>query len=133
MRSNVPVDHLELVSNGVVVERFSTGANRQHLDVEGMIRIAGSAWILLRAWNDGPHPHVLDTYPYATTSPVYVEAGGQPRRSAEAGQYFMRWVDKITADTMQRADYRTPAEKDAVLADAARARTFYEGCSRITP
>ena len=133
MWSNFPVDHLELVSNGVIAERFSTGSNRQHVDVEGKIRIAESAWILIRAWNDGPHPHVLDTYPYATTSPVYVEVGGQRRRSAEAGRYFMGWVDKITADTVQHADYRTPAEKEAVLADAARARAFYEGCSSTMP
>ena len=97
-------------------------------DVSGELAVAGSGWLLLRAWNDGPDPEVLDIYPYATTSPVYVRVGDRPRRSREAASYFLQWLDRIRTATEQNASYRTAAERAAVLQDVGRARTFYEQC-----
>ena len=36
-----------------------------------------SGWILLRAWNEDADPLVFDLYPYATTSPIYVDVAGR--------------------------------------------------------
>jgi TolB protein len=79
----------------------------------------------LRAWNDGPHPDVLDIYPWATTSPVYVRIGSEGRRSREAAAYFLRWIDRIRAATEKNPQYRSASERDAVLHDLERARRFY--------
>ena len=130
LRSNVPVDHLELIWNGRVTASLSTGADRRSADVSGEIAVTGSGWALLRAWNDGPDPDVLDIYPYATTSPVYVRVGDRPRRSRDAASYFLRWLDRIRAATEHNTNYRTAAERAAVLQDVARARAFYEQCGR---
>ena len=126
LRSNVPVDHLELIWNGRVAASLATAADRQSADVGGEIPVTGSGWLLLRAWNDGPHPDVLDIYPYATTSPIYVHVGGKPRRSADAAAYFLRWIDRIQAATERESSYRTREERGAVLADVRNARAFYE-------
>ena len=126
LRSNVPVDHLELIWNGAVAATVTMGPDRRAADVGGSLAVTGSGWLLLRAWNDGPHDDVLDIYPYATTSPVYVRVGDRIRRSPEAATYFLRWLDRIQAATARNPDYRTAAERAAVLADIARARTFYE-------
>jgi len=91
--------------------------------------VTGSGWLLLRAWNDGPDPNVMDIYPYATTSPVYVRVADAPRRSPEAGAYFLRWVDQIRLATERSTAYRSASERDTVLADVGRARTFYEQCA----
>ena len=88
--------------------------------------------MLLRAWNDTPRPEVLDISPYATTSPVYVQAGDRLRRSADAATYFLRRLDLIQAAVESDATYRTAGERAAVLQDVARARAFYESCRQGT-
>jgi hypothetical protein len=126
LRANFPVDHLELIWNGAVAATLNTGRDRRASDVSGSLAVTGSGWLLLRAWNDGPQADVLDIYPYATTSPVYVRVGDQIRRSREAATYFLRWLDRIRADTERAPDYRTAGERAAVLQDLGRARAFYE-------
>ena len=130
LRANFPVDHLEVIWNGRVAASVNTGSDRRSADVEGDLAVDGSGWLLLRAWNDGPHPDVLDIYPYATTSPVYVHVAGKPRRSAEAATYFMQWLDRIRSATEQNTSYRSATERSAVLDDIVKAREFYERCLR---
>jgi TolB protein len=128
LRANFPVDHLEIVSNDHVVASLPTDANRRSADESGEIPVSQSGWLLLRAWNDGPDPAVLDIYPYATTSPVYVHIGGKKRRSASAASYFLEWLDRIQDATARNDNYRTSGERETVLHDVARARAFYEQC-----
>jgi hypothetical protein len=130
LRANFPVDHFEVVWNGQVVASPPTAADRRSADASGELAVGESGWLLLRAWNDGPEADVLDIYPYATTSPVYVHVGGERRRSREAASYFLRWLDRIQAATADNPSYRTDAERGAVLQDVARARAFYEQCLR---
>jgi hypothetical protein len=130
LRANFPVDHLELIWNGSVVASLNTGQDRRAADVSGAFAVTGSGWLLLRALNDGPQADVLDIYPYATTSPVYVRVGDQIRRSRDAATYFLRWLDRIQAATEHNSSYRTAAERAAVLQAIGRARAFYEQCLR---
>ena len=97
LRANFPVDHLELIWNRAVVARLDGGTDRRAADVTGSFDVTASGWLVLRAWNDGPHPEVLDIYPYATTSPVYVKLAGRVRRSRDAATYFLHWLDRIQA------------------------------------
>ena len=48
---------------------------------------------MLRAFNDAPHPWVLDLYPYATTSPIYIDAPAPP--APEDAAYFVAWMDRV--------------------------------------
>jgi Tol biopolymer transport system component len=159
LRSNVAVDHLELVWNGEVAARLSPGRDGQTADVQGTIvvdgaepdaedagtsvpggaglwtptqpiELRGSGWLVLRAWNSVPNDDVLDIYPFATTSPIYVSVEGRPRRSRGSAEYFLRWLDRIEQATRVHPDYRGEQEREAVLADVARARPFYEACAR---
>ena len=79
------------------------------------MRVDESGWLLLRAWNDGSHPLVLDLYPYGTTGPVYVTVGGEPPRSTEDADYFIAWIDRIRESAADHPDYNTAAERAAVL------------------
>jgi hypothetical protein len=90
LRSPVPVDHLELVRNGEVVKRFDLTGDRMHFDAEGALADAQGGWLLLRAWNDGADPLLLDLYPYATTNPVWLE-GPVPDARGDAA-YFVAWA-----------------------------------------
>ncbi len=126
MRSIVPVDHLEVVYNGEVVRTIELD-DPTSADVAGSVRVDGSGWLLLRAWNEGSHPLVFDLYPYATTSPVYVTVGGERPRSTEDAEYFLAWIDRIRESAANHPDYNTPAERAAVLEHLDRAQRIYEG------
>ena len=65
-------------------EDFRSTGDRRTFDAEGELPVDASGWILLRAWNDAADPLVLDLYPYATTSPVYLELPAR-RPAATAG------------------------------------------------
>lgn len=125
LAANFPVDHLEIVWNGQVVASLEPRKDRLAADVQGTLSVDESGWLLLRAWNDGPHPDVLDIYPWATTSPVYVQVGSDARRSREAATYFLRWVDRIRDAAEKNPAYRSAFDRDAVLQDLERARRFY--------
>src|SRR4029079_17222624 len=126
LRSPVAVDHLELVQNGKVVKAFSLTGERRKLDATGEIPVATSGWVGLRAWNDGADPQVLDIYPYATTSPVYVELpGGLPADPMDAA-YFAAWLDRVIADAERRSDFKDEREKKATLDYLRSARARFE-------
>jgi TolB protein len=126
LRSPVAVDHLELVQNGKVVKAFALTGDRRHFDAEGEVRVANDGWLVLRAWNEHAAPQVMDIYPYATTSPVYVEGfGPRPDASADA-RYFVTWMDRIIAATRARdGDFNDDHERQDTLGYLEKARAGY--------
>ena len=124
LRSPVAVDHLELVYNGKVVKTFRLSGERHSLDAEGELALPRGGWLLLRAWNDHADPLVLDLYPYATTSPIYLERPGAPQGAAEDAAYFVAWMDRAIATTADNADFNNDQECGATLdyLEQARAR-----------
>jgi hypothetical protein len=124
LRSIVPVDHLELVHNGRVVKTFTLRGDRTRLDEIGEVRLEQGGWLVLRAWNDQAHPRVLDIYPYATTSPVYVAGLPTPPATDDA-RYFVTWLDRLIAAAEARSDYNDDGERRATLEYLRSAREGY--------
>jgi Tol biopolymer transport system component len=123
MRSIVPMQHVEVVQDGKVVATLAPGTA---VDAEGDVELKDSGWLVLRAWNDDADPRVFDIYPYATTSPIYVEVGGTKPRSPEDAGYFVRWLDRNLESAGARADYNSTKEKQAVLDYLRAARAQFE-------
>jgi len=122
LRSPVGIDHLDLVQNGRVVKSFKLKGTRQNLDAQGDLAVESDGWLVLRAWNDGSDPQVLDLYPYATTSPIYFDLPGEyPRNPADAG-YFVAWLDRVIANASGRTDFRTARERDTTIEYLRNAR-----------
>jgi len=94
LASIVPVDHLQIVCNGKVARELALDHDRKSARVDGSISLEASGWCILRAFSDQAEYPILDLYPYATTSPVYVSVAGAPARSAEDAAYFVAWVDR---------------------------------------
>ena len=124
LRSPVPMDHLELVRNGIVVKRFDLTGDRMSFDAEGTLDSAQGGWVLLRAWNDGADPLLLDLYPYATTNPVWLD-GPMPDARADAA-YFVAWLDRVIEAASARDDYNDDTEKHATLAYLREARATFQ-------
>ncbi|MBI4462775.1 MAG: CehA/McbA family metallohydrolase, partial [Acidobacteria bacterium] len=125
LRSIVPVDHLEVVCNGGVVRDLKLEGQRDYAEVQGSLPITQSGWCLLRAWNEKPRHPILDIYPYATTSPIYVTVDGAPARSPEDAAYFVAWIDRIAEAVQEHRDWKTEQEKSQVMKMLSDARAVY--------
>jgi len=125
MRSFVPIDHLEVICNGKVVRDLKLGEDHQSADFTDTIPISRSGWCLLRAQSDKPEQPILDSYPYATTSPIYIKVAGSTPQPTQDAAYFVAWIDRMIAQAKTNQDWNTPAEKDAVLNLLTYARTIY--------
>lgn len=132
LRSPVAVDHLELVHNGQVVKAFTLSGDRRHLDARGDLDLDGG-WVLLRAWNDGADPEVLDLYPYATTNPVWLGDHVRAPGAREDAAWFARWMDRTIEAAAARDDYNSAEEKRATLDELGRARDAYRALAAGSP
>jgi hypothetical protein len=121
LRSNLPVDHFELVHNGKVIASLALPGNRTRADTALTVPVTESGWYVLRAWADRPANPILDLYPFASTSPVYVTVGGQPVRSAEDARYFVTWLERVREEVERHEGWNTPAERTQVLETIERA------------
>lgn len=126
MKSIVPIEHLELVANGRVVASLPVGGDGSQAAATVPLRVVQSGWYTLRAWSQRPISPVLDLFPLATTSPIYVLVGGQPIRSAEDARFFLAWIDRLLAAAQQHQGWNQEAEKEMALSLLAQARAVYQ-------
>ena len=126
LRSIVPVDHLEIICDGKATRELKLNERRDSVDEEGMLPISATGWCLLRASSDKALYPVLDQYPYATTSPIYITVDGSKPHPAEDAAYFVSWIDQLIAGAQANKDWNTEAEKASVLEQLSRARKVYE-------
>jgi hypothetical protein len=130
LRSNVPIDHLEIVGNGKVVATVSLHADRMTANDTVVVPVNGSGWYVLRAYSDRAETPVLDLYPFASTSPIYVRVGNDPVRSPDDAAFFVRWIGRLEAVARASTAWSTPAERDTVLRNLAEARAVFEERAR---
>jgi Tol biopolymer transport system component len=125
LRSIVPIDHLELVWKGEVVASIQLYGDRTTADTTLALAPKESGWYVLRAWSEKAEEPVLDIYPFASTSPIYVTIGGAPVRSNKDANYFLAWLDRLREAASAHTGYNTPEEKQAVLSRIAAARAEF--------
>ncbi|HEY1435329.1 MAG TPA: CehA/McbA family metallohydrolase, partial [Thermoanaerobaculia bacterium] len=125
MRSIAPVERVEIVSNGQVVATIPVAVGGTRADATLKLPVKKSGWYTLRAWSENAVEPVLDIYPFATTSPVYVTVGGRPVRDAAAARYFVAWIDRVEAAATAHAGWNDDREKAEVLGRLAAARAVY--------
>ncbi|HET7295671.1 MAG TPA: CehA/McbA family metallohydrolase, partial [Gemmatimonadales bacterium] len=125
LRSSVPVDHLELVGNGRVVATVPLSGDRTAAHDTISIPVTRSGWYVLRAWSDHAERPVLDLYPFASTSPIYVRVGSEPVRSPEDAAFFVAWIDRLDQAAQSHEGWNTPEEREHVLHLLAQARAVY--------
>ncbi|HZQ24556.1 MAG TPA: CehA/McbA family metallohydrolase [Terriglobales bacterium] len=126
MRSIVPIEHLQVVCNGQVARDLKTSNGGVTANVQGTLPVSSSGWCVLRAWNEKPEYPVLDLYPYATTSPIYITVAGAALHAPEDATYFLAWIDRLSQAVNENKDWNTDAEKASVLDELSRARKIYE-------
>ena len=125
MNSVVPVDHLQIVCNGKVARELAMNSERRAAHVDGAIALDASGWCVLRAFSDKAEYPILDLYPYATTSPVYVSVMGTAVHDTAAAAYFVAWIDRLIAAARSNTSWNTEAERESVMGMLQEARGKY--------
>jgi len=132
LRSFVPIDHLQMICNGEVVRDLKLNSDQETADIEEAIPVSRSGWCLLRAWSEKAEHPVLDLYPYATTSPIYITVEGSKPDRGEDASYFVTWIDRMIDSAKSNQDWNTDAEKKAVLDMLTAARGIYQHLQQQT-
>jgi hypothetical protein len=125
IRSIVPVDHLELVCNGVVLRSFVIAKPVSDAHFEGNLPLTTSGWCVLRASTEGARHPVMDNYVYATTSPIYFTVGGKRAHSPADAQYFAAWIDRVAETTQAYPDWNNESDKRHVMQRLSEAKAVY--------
>jgi hypothetical protein len=99
--------------------------DRETADVDDSLPLSRSGWCLLRAWSEKPEYPILDLYPYATTSPIYVHVAGSIPKSPDDAAYFISWIDRLVEAAKSNQDWNTNAERTSVLDLLEQARAIY--------
>ncbi len=126
LRSNVPVDHLEIIHNGVVARALPLAGDRTSLDTTLTLPVDASGWLVLRAWSERAIEPILDLYPFASTSAVYLTVAGKPKRSPADAAFFVAWIDRLEVAATLHQGWNTTQEKREVLDRIQRARAVFE-------
>jgi TolB protein len=116
LRSPVPVERLEIVGNGVVVARLD-GAS----DTTLTLLVSRTSWFVARAYSARPRLPVLDLYPFASTSPIYVRVGNEAPRCREDAEFFLRWINLLSQRVRADTNWNTPGERERALSTISRA------------
>ena len=125
MRSIVAVDRVEIVVNGKVVDSLALSADHKSAAGTVAVPIESSSWVVVRAWSGHSQAPVLDNYPYATTSPVYVTVAGRAQRSSADAQYFLQWLARLADAAEENQGYNTAGEKAHVTNTIRDARVEF--------
>lgn len=120
LRSNLPVDSVQVVANGRVVARFAS-PDPATFDTTVVIPVTSSSWYLARAFSAQPRLPILDLYPFASTSPVYVTVGNAPTTCGQDAEYFLRWINLIGQRVRADTNWNTSAERRETLDLISRA------------
>ena len=115
LRSAVPLDQLQLVRNGKVIRDIEINQDGMSADFTGNIGFDESGWLLLRASSQSSHRDVFDIYPYATTSPVYIDIGDVGPRSTEDADYFLAWIARVREAASSHPSYNSAEERTRIL------------------
>ncbi len=151
--SQLPCQRLEIVCNGDVVAQATPGGRPYHAEIHWEHPLKESCWIAARAYEDIAgyrargvrfstihvdegtlHGNLYGTRRpetvFAHTSPVYVIRDGEPIRSWDDAQYWVRYLDRAIRWIETEGKFAKPSHKQASLEAFRAGRAIYERRAR---
>ncbi len=151
--SQMAYDRLEIVANGVVIGQATPSGPRHRAEIQLEHPMSGSCWIAARAIEDlsrypnrdtlfstqnAPEGTLLSNYfgtrrpatVFAHSSPVYVIRDGEPIRSWDDAQYYVRYLDNSLKWLKAKGRFARPADRQATLDAFLGGRAIYEQRAR---
>ena len=123
-RSREPLDRIEVVANGRVVQQFKVPDGKSSFRTEVTVNSGEQTWVAVRCFAKSD-----TTVRMAHSRPVFFDNGGWDTRSD--AQFFVKWIDELIAQTNAEPDrFRSDSERTAVLRIYEQARNFYKDKTR---
>jgi TolB protein len=122
VHSIAPVDTLEILANGDVVETIRA-TDPKRISFDGPVQLPAGGWIAARV-SGPPSPYLGDDYAFAQTSPVYVLRDGRKYVKAADVQFLADTVEAVWT-RVEKSRWRSDADRAAFRATLDKAKAFY--------
>jgi hypothetical protein len=114
--SRTPLDSVEFVQNGTVIESRTVPSNVRNFRLEKEVFVENSCWLAVRVKGRPTRGIGGGGIPRAHSSPIYVHVGGKPTLVKQDVELMIRWVDRLWAlleerDNLGPGDNRERARK----------------------
>jgi len=126
LRSNLPVDVVQVLAGGEVVKTFNVGDRWRDFNAECDVTIEESSYLTARARLNRNFPILLEEEVRALTGPVLVNIAGKTRSSAKSAAIFVRWLKEFKELLDTKGAFRNDEEKQQVFGELDAALPFYE-------
>lgn len=123
--SEAPIDLIEFIQNGRVIQSKSFPANTREATLEAEAGVSASSWFAVRV--SGPATRGVRDVPRAHSGPVYVHVGGQPVLIREDVQLMLRWVDRLWQLLVERNNFGPEPNRTRANEMLSLARAHYQG------
>lgn len=146
--SQLPYDRLEIVVNGETVAEAAPSGPRHRAEIRHTHPLGASCWVAARAMEDprgyrsrgvdftkvhsAAGTRLSDLYgtrrpevAFAHTSPVYVLRDGQPIRSWNDADYYVRYIDNAIRWLEKEAKFARPGDREASIESFRRGRAVF--------
>lgn len=119
VQSRGPLDRVEIIADGKVVQTFEAPEGRTSFQTDVAIRSGIHRWVAVRAFEKSD-----DTVVMAHSRPIFFN--GAWRRTADA-DYFIAWIDELIQETEEAENrFATEEEKQTALETYREARAVYQ-------
>jgi hypothetical protein len=148
-QSQLPYDRLEIVVNGTVVADSSPSGMRHRATIKLDYPVRDSCWIAARVLEDSGtyrakqvnlraihqdrgtlHGDYYGTRRpetvFAHTSPVYVLRDGQPIRSQQDAEYYVRYLESAISWLDKEGNFARPSDKITTLEALRTGQRLYQ-------
>ncbi len=121
VNSEAPVDRIEFLQNGRVIESKSLPPDTREASFETEATAGASSWFAVRV--SGPPARGVRDVPRAHSGAVYVHLGGQPVLVREDVELMLRWIDRLWQLLNERDNFGPEPNRAraAEMLDLARA------------
>jgi len=120
-----PLSKVVIYSKHGVLREIPLDGKRTSARFREEIKLTESDWFSVMA--EGPHNPVLDSkFLLAGTNAVRVYVGDQKLRDRPSAEYFIRWIDVLRKETEEWLWWRSPQEREHILAQYEEARRIYQ-------
>ncbi len=127
VRSIQPLEVLELIVNGEVVDRSELSRVKPAPVLDERVNTSlspkRSGWVAARALFRAPDRRLRQAH----TSPVYVTVNGKPTASRRDAEFFLAWLERLEAVAAGPERYASDDQRDEALALFREAGQVYQG------
>jgi hypothetical protein len=121
--SREPLDRIEIVANGKILETFTAPGNKTEFHTTVEMQEGPHSWVAARRFTRSD-----ETIRMAHSRPVYLKGAWNMQEDAV---FFVRWIDELIEQTRNEPDrVKTAEERRALIQLYERARRFYEDKAR---